>query len=66
MNPAQKYGPSLSLLAKLGSIIVHTDELLSPTGHGYDKIALQQLIKDPEVQQWIKDMGALLPVKRNK
>lgn len=32
---AVKHGPTLALLAKLGSIIVHTDELLSSLGHGW-------------------------------
>lgn len=66
-NPAT-HGPSLALLVKLGSIAVHADEMLSPMGHGYDRVALQQLLKDSEVQFFIKDMGAigLLPVKRNK
>lgn len=58
--------PSPSVLVKLGSIAVHVEELLSPTGHGFDKLALDQLLKDPEVVAWLKDMDrlALLPVKR--
>jgi hypothetical protein len=56
--------PPLSLLAKLGSIAVHAEEMLSPEGHAFDKTALEQLLKDPEVVAWIKDMGALLPRKR--
>jgi hypothetical protein len=65
-NPATiaPAGPDLRLLAKLGSIVVHADELLSPRGHDYDKVALRGLIADPEVQNWIKEMGALLPLKR--
>lgn len=57
--------PSLSLLAKLGSVAVHADELLSPNGHAFDRSALQQLLRDPEVMAWIKDMGPLLPRKRS-
>ena len=58
--------PSLSLLVKLGSIVVHADEMLSPKGHVYDRLALQQAIADTEVQEWLKEMDkmALLPVKR--
>jgi hypothetical protein len=56
--------PTLSLLVKLGSIAVHAEELLSPKGHPVDKIALQSLLTDPEVKQWLKDMGAFMPVKR--
>lgn len=59
--------PSPNLLCKLGSIIVHADELLSPHGHHFDLAALQALIDDPEVAGWIAEMGemALVPLKRN-
>lgn len=58
--------PSVSLLVKLGSIAVHVDEMLSPKGHDYDKVAIQQLLNDPEVKPWIESMTdmAMLPVKR--
>lgn len=58
--------PSMSLLVKLGSIAVHTEEMLSPSGHGFDKIAIQQLLDDVEVKQWLNAMDklALLPQKR--
>lgn len=56
--------PSLSLLVKLGSIVVHTDEMFSPKGHYFDKITTRQLLADPEVQKWLKDMGAYMPVRR--
>lgn len=54
----------ISLLVKLGSIAVHADEFLSPKGHDFDKIALQQLLIDPEVVEWLKSMKTMLPVKR--
>jgi hypothetical protein len=56
--------PSLSLLVKLGSIAVHAEEFFSPGGHEFDKHALDTGLHDQEVQQWLKDMGAFLPVKR--
>lgn len=56
--------PPMSLLAKLGSIAVHAEELLSPGGHAFDRTALEQLLKDQEVTAWIADMGPLLPRKR--
>lgn len=58
--------PSPALLCKLGSIIIHADELTSTDGHAFDKIALQQLIADPEVWEWIvaMDQMAMLPKKR--
>jgi hypothetical protein len=59
--------PPASVLIKLGSIAVHVEEFFSPHGHHYDKTALDQLLADPEVQEWRKAMAkmAFLPVKRN-
>lgn len=58
--------PSPSLLCKLASIAVHADEMLSPAGHDFDKVALQSAINDKEVKEWIKAMTAMAmaPVKR--
>lgn len=63
MNP---FYPSTALLCKLGSIVVHAEEMVSPTGHGYDKVAMEQLLNDSEVVEWLKAMNAqaLLPQKR--
>ena len=60
------FKPSVSLLVKLGSIAVHTEELLSPKGHDVDKHALNTLLTDTEVREWVKQMDklAMLPVKR--
>ena len=59
--------PSATILIKLGSIAVHVEEMLSPHGHEFDKVAIQSLLSDPELQEWIKEMTALafMPVKRN-
>ena len=58
--------PSTALLCKLGSIIVHADELTSPTGHHFDREALRALLTEKEVAQWIEGMSklALVPLKR--
>ncbi len=58
--------PSAQLLIKLGSIIVHQQELSSANGHYMDKAALDSLLSDPEVIAWMKEMDsmALLPKKR--
>ena len=56
--------PSLTLLCKLGSIAVHVDEALSDDSHSFDWTVIHELIDDPEVKQWVSDMGALLPKKR--
>lgn len=60
--------PSAALLCKLGSIIVHAEELTSPSGHIFDKHALNTLVTDAEVIEWMKAMRsmAMLPVKRNE
>lgn len=58
--------PSIQLLVKLGSAVVHAEELLSPGGHEFDKAAFEGLVNDPEVRMWINAMTklAMLPVKR--
>lgn len=63
MNPLK---PEASLLCKLGSLLVHTEEGLSDKGHAFDIMAIRNLANDPEVQEWRKAMDklALLPVKR--
>jgi hypothetical protein len=64
MNPT---APPISVLVKLGSIARHTDELLSPDGHEFDRATLQGLLRDPEVVEWMRqaDALALLPVRRS-
>jgi len=56
--------PELPLLMKLGSIIVHAEEYLGDTGNPVDRVALEALLKEADVQEWIRDMGVFLPVKR--
>lgn len=58
--------PSVTLLVKLGSIVVHADEFTSPGGHEFDLSTMRQLIADPEVAAWIAagTKSAMLPVKR--
>lgn len=60
--------PPISLLVKLGSLIVHADEYLDAAGHGhpFDKGAFDALLEDPEVAAWLEAMGknALIPLKR--
>lgn len=55
-----------SLASKLASVVVHAGEMMSSDGHHFDRIALQQAIADPEVQEWIRGLGPLAPVKRVK
>ena len=59
--------PNQGLLMKLGSIIVHLEELLETDIHT-DLKAAQSLISDAEVVTWLREMTAkgLLPVKRGQ
>lgn len=60
--------PSMALLVKLGSLVVHADEYLDAAGNGhpFDKNAFDALMTEPEVAEWLKAMGkmALIPLKR--
>jgi hypothetical protein len=56
--------PTKTLLVKLGSALVHADETLSPDGRNLDRDIFFSLLNDPEIQEWIKAMGPLLPLKR--
>ena len=58
--------PSIRLLVKLGSLIVHYDEMISAKKHEFDRCAIDSLRNDPEVVEWFKGMHkhALLPIKR--
>ena len=58
--------PSAALLCKLGSILVHSEEAGSSWGHEFDVIALQGLINDPQVVEWMQQMQdqGFLPEKR--
>ena len=58
--------PDAALLCKLGSIVVHIDEMISSQGHPFDREALRSLLEDQEVQSWLKEMDklALVPRKR--
>jgi hypothetical protein len=60
------YAPPISLLCKLGSIVVHVEEGSSANGHAYDWTAVRSLLADREVQDWIEAMAAkgFVPVKR--
>ena len=53
-----------TLAAKIASVVVHADEMLSADGHPFDKTALEQALQDPDVVRWISDLGPLAPRKR--
>lgn len=58
--------PSVALLVKIGSLVVHLEEARSATSHAFDLAAIESLQADPEVQHWFSAMTkmAMLPVKR--
>ena len=58
--------PSADLLVKLGSLLVHYEEYLSPGGRPVDKQVIDSLLADAEVVEWLKAMHKLayLPKKR--
>jgi len=60
----REFPTSITLLAKLGSIALHAQEMISHSGHAVDHTVLRNLLDDPEVKAWMKSMGAYLPVKR--
>lgn len=59
--------PSASLLMKLGSALIHAEELTAPGSHPLDLAAFTGMANDPEVVEWREAMNALalLPVKRS-
>lgn len=59
--------PPLSLIVKLGSIARHAQELLTPDRHSFDAEAMDALLGDPEVVDWMAEADdlALLPVLRS-
>lgn len=59
--------PGPALLCKLASLAVHVDELYSAGGHEFDRVALNSLINDHEIQQWLAEMTkmGMAPVKRS-
>ena len=65
-RPDNPLKPSASLLIKLGSVIIHQEEMMSKKGHQFDKAALDTVRNDPEVIEWLATMTqmAFLPVKR--
>lgn len=48
--------PPVSLLAKLGSVVGHVEEMLGPDGHRFDRVAIDSLLADPELREWMAEM----------
>ena len=63
--------PSVKILARLGSAVVHAEEILSDPAtarmvNDLDRAAFWGLVNDPEVKEWIAQMDkkALIAVRR--
>ncbi len=58
--------PTPQLLIKLGSLIVHYEEFVSPNGSVIDKQTIDAMMKQDDVKEWFTEMRklALLPLKR--
>jgi hypothetical protein len=61
------FKPSVGLLAKLGSLAQHIDEVSGDDGHAFDWVAIRSILADPEVSAWLDKMHkqGLLPVRRS-
>lgn len=57
-----------SLAAKVGSILVHVEEGRGTDGHHFDWTAVDTLLAQPDVREWIASLQkiALVPVKRRR
>jgi hypothetical protein len=66
-KPQHPLIPGPALLAKIGSILVHFEEVKSVHGHYFDWLTINSLMTDPEVTDWLQHMRmiGMLPVKRN-
>jgi hypothetical protein len=60
----EQFPTSITLLAKLASVVVHLEETIA--ANGLDQTAVRSLLDDPEVRAWMKSMGAYLPAKREQ
>jgi len=58
--------PSATLLIKLGSAMIHAEEMIETNFQNlpFDLSAFNTASRDPEVIEWIKAMGPMLPLKR--
>lgn len=51
--------PGPAILAKLASVVVHIDEHNGPNGHKNDMEAINSLLQDAELADWIVAMQEL-------
>lgn len=60
--------PSLPLLVKIGSALIHAKEFMGTAGHPLDKTALDALLDDADVKEWLQRgvSASLLPMPREE
>jgi hypothetical protein len=61
------YDLDVSVVVKLGSILVHIDEGLTAEGHPFDFETIRSLLADRDIQALLKflDRDGLLPLRRD-
>lgn len=59
--------PSVTLLIKIGSAMIHAEEMIETKfkNANFDVPAFKTVSEDPEVVEWVKAMGPMLPRKRS-
>lgn len=59
--------PSVTVLIKIGSAMIHAEELIETKfkNADFDISAFNAVAQDPEVVAWVKAMGPMLPRKRS-
>lgn len=58
--------PTLSTMAKVGSILIHVEEGRSRDGSPFDWSTVDSLMQDSEVQQFLTDLRALALIPRKR
>ncbi len=60
--------PSATLLIKLGSAMIHAEEMIETKFKNldFDLPAFKTVTEDTEVVAWVKEMGPFLPLKRTR
>lgn len=61
VRTADVTNPPIRLLAKIGSIIVHADELTGKHGSKVDAEAIRNLLDDGEICDWLRGLEVQYP-----
>lgn len=58
--------PTTTLLTKLGSAIVHAEEMIGKDAHDFDIETFLSLVDDSEVKAWMEEMDDAAPKEAMK